>query len=53
LRPAEVFRVFRPNGSFVLNIKEGVKDGERQTYVDDQSGKLIPSHLFFRKLYAD
>jgi hypothetical protein len=53
LRPAEFFRVFRPNGSFVLNIKEGVKDGERQTYADGQLGNLIPSDLFFRKRSAD
>lgn len=28
-------RVLRPNGSFVLNIKERVVDGERHTYVID------------------
>lgn len=30
---AELLRVLKPTGSFVLNIKEGTQDGERQTYV--------------------
>ena len=30
---AEILRVLKPTGSFVLNIKESVDDGERQTYV--------------------
>jgi len=30
---AELLRVLKPTGSFVLNIKESVDDGERQTYV--------------------
>jgi site-specific DNA-methyltransferase (adenine-specific) len=30
---AELLRVLKPNGSFVLNIKEGVDAGERQIYV--------------------
>jgi site-specific DNA-methyltransferase (adenine-specific) len=30
---AELLRVLKPRGSFVLNIKEGTHDGERQTYV--------------------
>ena len=29
----EIFRVLKPSGSFVLNIKERVVDGERHTYV--------------------
>ncbi len=29
----ELKRVLKPTGSFILNIKEGVSDGERQTYV--------------------
>jgi DNA modification methylase len=29
----ELQRVLKPSGSFILNIKEGVSDGERQTYV--------------------
>ena len=29
----ELYRVLRPDGSFVLNIKERVVDGERATYV--------------------
>ncbi len=32
-RSAELFRVLRATGSFVLNIKEGVNNGERLTYV--------------------
>ncbi len=30
---AQLFRVLRPSGSFVLNIKEKVVNGERSTYV--------------------
>jgi len=30
---AELLRVLKPSGSFVLNIKEGTYKGERQTYV--------------------
>jgi site-specific DNA-methyltransferase (adenine-specific)/site-specific DNA-methyltransferase (cytosine-N4-specific) len=30
---AELLRVLKPTGSFVLNIKEGTVGGERQTYV--------------------
>jgi site-specific DNA-methyltransferase (adenine-specific)/site-specific DNA-methyltransferase (cytosine-N4-specific) len=29
----QLYRILKPRGSFVLNIKENVKDGERQTYV--------------------
>jgi site-specific DNA-methyltransferase (adenine-specific)/site-specific DNA-methyltransferase (cytosine-N4-specific) len=29
----QLFRILKPKGSFVLNIKENVKNGERQTYV--------------------
>lgn len=32
---SEFFRVLKPGGSFVLNIKEKVVDGERHTYVLD------------------
>ena len=32
-RSAEFFRVLKPTGSFVLNIKEKVENGERHTYV--------------------
>jgi site-specific DNA-methyltransferase (adenine-specific)/site-specific DNA-methyltransferase (cytosine-N4-specific) len=31
----ELYRVLKPNGTFVLNIKERVVDGERHTYVID------------------
>ena len=34
-RAAEMLRVLRPTGSFVLNIKERAQDGERHTYVLD------------------
>jgi len=30
---AQLFRILKPDGSFVLNIKERVVDGERHTYV--------------------
>ena len=30
---AEMLRVLKPTGTFVLNIKERVVDGERHTYV--------------------
>ena len=30
---AELLRALKPTGSFVLNIKEHVSDGERHTYV--------------------
>ncbi|MFA4954210.1 MAG: site-specific DNA-methyltransferase [Patescibacteria group bacterium] len=30
---AELFRVLKPSGTFILNIKEKVVDGERHTYV--------------------
>jgi DNA modification methylase len=29
----QILRILKPNGSFVLNIKEHVRDGERETYV--------------------
>ncbi len=29
----QLYRVLKPTGSFILNIKENVKNGERQTYV--------------------
>ena len=32
-RAAGMYRVLRPTGSFILNIKEGAKNGVRQTYV--------------------
>lgn len=30
---AELLRVLKPTGTFILNIKEGASNGERQTYV--------------------
>ena len=32
-RAQEILRILKPSGSFVLNIKEKAKDGERHTYV--------------------
>jgi DNA modification methylase len=32
-RSAELLRVLKPTGTFILNIKEKVQDGERHTYV--------------------
>lgn len=32
---SELKRVVKPTGTFILNIKEGVSDGERHTYVID------------------
>lgn len=32
---AELFRVLKPTGTFILNLKEKVVDGERSTYVLD------------------
>jgi len=29
----QIYRILKPKGSFILNIKENVKNGERQTYV--------------------
>ena len=29
----ELFRVLKPSGTFILNIKEKVQNGERSTYV--------------------
>jgi len=34
-RTAELLRVIKPTGTFILNIKEKVVDGERHTYVLD------------------
>ncbi len=31
----ELYRVLKDDGSFVLNIKEKVVDGERHTYIHD------------------
>lgn len=34
-RAEQIFRILKPTGSFILNIKEKVVDGERHTYVLD------------------
>ena len=36
----EIFRVLKPSGSFVLNIKENVEDGVRSFYVYETVGRL-------------
>ena len=35
LKAVEFFRVLKPKGTFILNIKERVVNGERHTYVID------------------
>jgi site-specific DNA-methyltransferase (adenine-specific)/site-specific DNA-methyltransferase (cytosine-N4-specific) len=52
-RSAEFMRVLREDGSFVLNIKEGVYDGERHPYVYElvlalrkQGWKLIDDYVW-------
>ena len=37
---SELKRVLSPSGSFILNIKENVVDGERHTYVLELIGKF-------------
>lgn len=39
-RSEEFLRVLKPDGTFILNIKEQVIDGERHTYVIDLIGAL-------------
>lgn len=39
-RANEFFRVLKPTGSFVLNIKERVINGERSTYIIDLIAKM-------------
>ncbi|MBK9008350.1 MAG: Modification methylase PvuII [Anaerolineales bacterium] len=38
-KTAQFFRVLKPTGTFILNIKERVVDGERHTYVIDLISK--------------
>lgn len=50
-------RVLKPHGSFVMNIKEGVENGERQTYVMElvlalrwqQGWKLVEEYIWHKK----
>jgi site-specific DNA-methyltransferase (adenine-specific) len=39
-RAAQFYRILKPTGSFILNIKERVTDGQRDTYVLDLILKL-------------
>lgn len=39
-KTAQFFRVLKPTGTFILNIKERVVDGERHTYVIDLISKV-------------
>ncbi len=52
----QLYRVLRPRGSFVLNIKENVKDGERQTYVMElilalkkQGWRWVEEYCWYKK----
>ena len=53
---AELKRVLKPDGSFILNIKERVMDGERHTYVIElilkmrgQGWKWIEEYIWHKK----
>ena len=55
-RAAEMLRVLKPSGSFVLNIKEHVHDGERHPYVyklvlamREQGWKLVDEMIWAKK----
>ena len=54
-RAAELYRVLRPTGSFILNIKEGVVDGQRHRYVSEldlalrAQGWLMTDHGIWHK----
>ncbi len=47
----ELQRVLKPSGSFILNIKEGVSDGERQTYVLELVLELKKQGWFWTEEY--
>ena len=53
---AELMCVLKPTGSFVLNIKESVSDGERQTYVYElvlalrKQGWLFVDEMIWHKI---
>src|SRR4051812_14443981 len=40
-RAEEFYRILKPTGSFVLNIKENVQLGERHIYVQDLIVRLV------------
>ena len=49
---AELLRVLKPSGSFVLNIKENVVNGERSTYVIDLIKALRQLGFFWVEEYV-
>ncbi|HQT45414.1 MAG TPA: site-specific DNA-methyltransferase, partial [Candidatus Micrarchaeota archaeon] len=50
-RSKEFLRVLKPTGTFVLNIKERVEDGERHTYVIDLIKELRKQGWFWTEEY--
>jgi site-specific DNA-methyltransferase (adenine-specific) len=50
-RAAEFLRVLKPSGSFILNIKERVVDGERHTYVLDLILRMRQNGWFWIEEY--
>jgi len=53
---SQLYRILKPRGSFVLNIKEGAKNGEKQTYVielilalKDQGWFWIEEYCWYKK----
>ncbi len=50
-RANEFFRVLKPNGSFVLNIKERVVNGERHTYVFELVIEMRKNNWLFTEEY--
>ncbi len=52
----QLMRILRPDGSLIINIKEHVKDGERQTYVlemilamKQQGWKWVEEYCWYKK----
>ncbi len=53
---SEMYRVLKPQGSLIINIKEHVEDGERQTYVIElilamkkQGWKWVDEYCWYKK----
>lgn len=51
-RAEEFYRVLKPTGSFVLNIKEKVSEGERHTYVIELILALREQHWLWTEEYV-
>jgi len=47
----EIYRILKPNGSFILNIKERVVNGERGTYVMELILKMREQGWFWIEEY--